>query len=148
MNDVKITAVITENIGFRIWILLFTAITAPRIKPTIRASKVTRMVTLRPLIIKRQRSCTISFVKTKVSYSLQDFLLSFAIYTDHPSVHLWFLAVLMWFMLLYPLFRWLCLSNRRMIALLIFCIAIYFVEWQMAPERNYFFLFTLNYYIV
>lgn len=89
-----------------------------------------------------------SFVKTKVSYSLQDFLLSFAIYTDHPSVHLWFLAVLMWFMLLYPLFRWLCLSSRRMIAFLIFCIAIYFVDWQMVPERNYFFLFTLNDYLV
>lgn len=88
------------------------------------------------------------FVKTKVDYSVSDFLLSFAIYSDHPSVHLWFLAVLMWFMLLYPLFCWLCKSYRRMVVFLVFSIAIYHVDMQVAPERNYFYLFTLNQYLV
>lgn len=96
-----------------------------------------------------------SFVKTKVDYSVSDFLLSFAIYSNHPSVHLWFLAVLMWFMLMYPLFRWLCQKNWRMMLFMTFCVMVYYVECsvillsrQPAPERNYFFLLTLNHYLV
>ncbi|MBP5337911.1 MAG: acyltransferase [Prevotella sp.] len=89
-----------------------------------------------------------AFVKTKVDYSVADFLLSFAIYSNHPSVHLWFLAVLTWFMLLYPLFRWLCQSNMKMIMFLFFSIFIYFIDIQPVPERNYFYLFTLNHYLV
>jgi len=89
-----------------------------------------------------------TFVKTKVDYSVADFLISFAIYSNHPSVHLWFLAVLTWFMLLYPLFRWLCQNDLRMIVFLLFSISIYFIDMQPAPEKNYFYLFTLNHYLV
>ena len=37
--------------------------------------------------------------KTKVVFSVRDFLESFYIYYQHPSAHLWFLSVLFWFML-------------------------------------------------
>ena len=89
-----------------------------------------------------------TFVKTKVDYSWLDFLTSFAIYNNHPSVHLWFLAVLMWLMLLYPLFYWLNQSNKRMMVFMAFCIALYFVDINPNPNKNYFYLFTLNHYLV
>ena len=88
------------------------------------------------------------YVKTKVDYSVADFFLSFAVYSNHPSVHLWFLAVLMWFMLLYPLFQWLCQKDMRMILFLAFSIGIYFIDTQPDPQKNYFFLLTLNHYLV
>jgi hypothetical protein len=89
-----------------------------------------------------------AFVKTKVDYSVADFLLSFAIYSNHPSVHLWFLAVLMWFMLMYPLFKWLCKSDKLMILFWLFCFGIYFIDTEPDSNHNYFFIFTLNHYLI
>ena len=63
-----------------------------------------------------------SFVKTKVTFSINNFLESFCIYPDHPSAHLWFLSVLFWFMLLYPVFKWLCKSRIWLVIFLLFSI--------------------------
>jgi hypothetical protein len=87
------------------------------------------------------------FVKTQTDISITDFLLSFAIYYRHPSEHLWFLMVLMWFMLMYPLFRYLCKSNKGMVCFLLCCAALHFVEIPHEPEHNYFYLFTVNHYL-
>lgn len=86
------------------------------------------------------------FVKTKVAFSVGNFLESFCIFQEHPSAHLWFLSVLFWFMLLYPLFRRLCLSNAGMHLFLLFAAAIYFVDIDV--EKNYLCLFSLNEYLV
>ena len=89
------------------------------------------------------------FVKTEVDTSFSDFLLSFVVFTNHPSVHLWFLAVLMWFMLLYPLFCWLCQDDKRMIIFLLFTIIIQYFDFRpQDPEKNYFYIFSLNQYLV
>ena len=56
------------------------------------------------------------FVKTPVDYSIQDYLLSFLYFSGHPSAPLWFLATLMIFMLLYPLYCRFCENNLMMIA--------------------------------
>lgn len=89
-----------------------------------------------------------SFVKTKVPFSVGHFLESFCIYYDHPSAHLWFLAVLSWMMLLYPLFRWLCRSATAMTVFLLFTMAVYFLDFDVPAESNYFFLFSLHKYLV
>ena len=89
-----------------------------------------------------------SFTKTKVVFSVGNFLESFCIYYGHPSAHLWFLAVLFWMMLLYPLFRWLCDRNAAMIFFLLLTIAVYFIETDIPGEQNYFYLFSLHKYVV
>jgi fucose 4-O-acetylase-like acetyltransferase len=86
--------------------------------------------------------------KTKVVFSVRDFLESFYIYYQHPSAHLWFLSVLFWFMLLYPLFVWLSKSIISMILFLLFTIVIFFIDFTPLSPENYFFLFTLNKYLV
>lgn len=87
------------------------------------------------------------FVKTKVAFSVHDFLMSFCLFPGHPSAHLWFLSVLFWFMLLYPLFRWLCRQSWRVGGVfLFFCIALYFVDIDV--DNNYFYLFSLHKYLV
>ena len=90
------------------------------------------------------------FTKTKVIFSIGNFLESFCIYYGHPSAHLWFLSVLFWMMLLYPLFRWLCESKVSMTVFLLFTIAIYFVfmNVEVPAEQNYFYLFSLHKYMV
>lgn len=87
-------------------------------------------------------------IKTKVIFSIGNFLESFFIYSGHPSAHLWFLSVLFWMMLLYPLFRWLCEDKIRMIVFLLFTIGIYFIELDVPANQNYFLLFSLNKYMV
>ncbi len=89
-----------------------------------------------------------SFTKTKVVFSIGDFLESFCIYYGHPSAHLWFLSVLFWMMLLYPLFRWLCDNKIRMTIFLLFTMGIYFIEIDVPADRNYFYLFSLHKYMV
>ena len=86
------------------------------------------------------------FVKTQVTFSIGNFLESFYIYPDHPSAHLWFLSVLFWFMLLYPLFRWLCKNRIWMNLFLLFTIVFYFVDIKV--DKNYFYMFSLNEYLV
>lgn len=88
------------------------------------------------------------FIKTKVIFSLGNFLESFCIYDAHPSAHLWFLSVLFWMMLLYPLFRWLCNSHIKMIIFLLLTIVMYFIEKDIPAEHNYFHLFSLHNYMV
>lgn len=85
-------------------------------------------------------------VKTKAVLSISFFLESFAIYPNHPSAHLWFLAVLFWFMLLYPLFCWLCQNKVRTIVFLLFTMAIYFLNIDYSD--NWFYIFSLNKYLV
>lgn len=89
-----------------------------------------------------------SFVKTKVTFSVGMFLESFAIYTDHPSAHLWFLATLMELMLLYPLFRWLCERKVSMFVFGIFSIIFFFIDFSFLANYNYFNIVNLNNYLV
>lgn len=89
-----------------------------------------------------------SFVKTKVIFSISDFFRSFCIYYNTPSAHLWYLTVLFIFMLLYPLFRWLCKEKNRMIVFLLITILYYFVEPDISAEKNYLFFFSLHLYLV
>lgn len=89
-----------------------------------------------------------SVTKTKVVFSIGHFLESFAIYYEHPSAHLWFLAVLFWFMLLYPFFIWLCKNNVRMECFLLFVTSIYFIDLDKYVSSNWFYLFNLNKYLV
>lgn len=88
------------------------------------------------------------FIKTKVVFSISDFLESFCVYYGHPSAHLWFLAVLFWFMLLYPLFKWLCNKDIRMNIFLLFCVIIYFIDIPYLTEKNYFYIYSLNNYLI
>ena len=90
-----------------------------------------------------------AFVKTKVPLTLTYFLESFCIYPNHPSAHLWFLAVLFWFMLLYPLFVWLCKEKTRMMLFLAFTILFYlYGDVSIDGVDNYFYIFSLNRYLV
>lgn len=88
------------------------------------------------------------FTKTKVVFSIGNYLESFCIYYQHPSAHLWFLAVLFWFMMLYPLFVWLNKNVVRMTAFLLLTIGLYFIDFTPLSPENYFFIFTLNKYLV
>lgn len=88
------------------------------------------------------------FTKTPIVFSLGNFLESFCVYYGHPSAHLWFLSVLFWMMLLYPLFRWLCESKVWMIVFLLFTVGIYFFDIDVPADKNYFFLFSLHKYMV
>lgn len=88
------------------------------------------------------------FIKTKITFSITDYLDSFCFYYGHPSAHLWFLPVLFWFMLLYPFFRWLCLSKLRMSLFLIFCIFFYFVDFTTLADYNYFCILSLNNFLI
>lgn len=89
-----------------------------------------------------------SFTKTKVVFSIGDFLESFCIYYGHPSSHLWFLSVLFWMMLLYPLFRWLCENKIRMTVFLLLTMGIYFIDFDVSADQNYFYMFSLQKYMV
>ena len=88
------------------------------------------------------------FIKTKVIFSISDFLRSFCIYYNTPSAHLWYLTVLFIFMLLYPLFRWLCQQKVRMTVFLLLTMGYYFVDPNVSAEKNYFYLFSLQLFLV
>lgn len=88
------------------------------------------------------------FTKTKVVFSIGNYLESFYIFYQHPSAHLWFLSVLLWFMMLYPLFVWLSKSIVRMTSFLLLTAAFYFADFLPLTPENYFFFFTLNKYLV
>ena len=89
-----------------------------------------------------------TFVKTKVIFSISDFLRSFCVYYNSPSAHLWYLTVLFIFMLLYPLFRWLCKDKIKMTVFLLLTILYYFIESDISADKNYFYLFSLHSYLV
>ena len=88
------------------------------------------------------------FTKTPVVFSIRNYFESFCIYYGHPSAHLWFLSVLFWMMLLYPLFRWLCENKVCMTVFLLLTMAIYFFNIDIPANKNYFFLFSLHKYLV
>ena len=87
------------------------------------------------------------FVKTQAIFSFSYYLESFVYYKEHPSFTLWFLATLSTFMLMYPLFRYLCRKVTYMCGFLVFCIAFYFVDlFEYVP--NVFNIAELNLYLV
>lgn len=88
------------------------------------------------------------FTKTPTELSLNYFLESFIYFRGHPSAPLWFLAVLMMFMLLYPLYRFLCKKLALMIAFLLFCCLFYFVDYNIDEKYNVFFILDIQYYLV
>lgn len=87
-------------------------------------------------------------VKTKAELSWSYFLESFAVYYEHPSAHLWFLATLTQLMLLYPLFCWLCRRVWHMVVFAAFAVVFYFADLSVFDEYNYFFIMRLNKYLV
>ena len=89
-----------------------------------------------------------SVAKTPVDCSLRDFAESFYLFEGHASAPLWFLATLSCLMLLYPLFRWLCDDGRRMAAFWLFSVGIFFMDLTGLWSENYFFLLSLNRYLV
>lgn len=88
------------------------------------------------------------FAKTPADLSLSYFLESFIYYRGYSSQPLWFLAVLMILMLMYPLFCYLCHSRMRMVLFLAFCCAIYFIETDLESPWNVFYVLELNHYLV
>lgn len=88
------------------------------------------------------------FTKTKVFFSIGDFIESFAVYYNHPSAHLWFLPVLLIFMLFYPFFKWLCSKDLLMCIFLLLCIMFYYYDGHLFGDKNYFFIDNLHLYLV
>jgi fucose 4-O-acetylase-like acetyltransferase len=88
------------------------------------------------------------FAKTPIDLSWTNFLESFIYYRGHSSQSLWFLAVLMFLMLMYPLFCYLCRNKYRMIAFLIFCCAIFFIDTDLESRWNVFYILEVHHYLV
>jgi peptidoglycan/LPS O-acetylase OafA/YrhL len=89
-----------------------------------------------------------SLVKTHVDISLKSFLESFVFYQGYPSAPLWFLATLMTLMLMYPLFKWLCLKSTRVVVFFVLTCLFYFVDFSMLMDYNYFNILSINKYLV
>ena len=88
------------------------------------------------------------FTKTPIELSWTNFLESFVYYRGHSSQSLWFLAVLMFFMLMYPLFCYLCKNKYRMIAFLLFCCGIFFIDTDLESRWNVFYILEVQHYLV
>ena len=88
------------------------------------------------------------FAKTPIEVSWTNFLESFVYYRGHSSQSLWFLAVLMFLMLLYPLFRYLCDNKYRMICFLLFCSGIFFIDTDLESRWNVFYILEVQHYLV
>jgi len=88
------------------------------------------------------------FTKTSVEFSLQNYLSSFIYFSDHPSAPLWFLATLMIFMLLYPLYCYLCKHYLLMFLFLCFTIVFSFVDFDVQSPYNIFSILDVNHYLV
>jgi len=88
------------------------------------------------------------FVKTPIELSWTNFLESFVYYRGHSSQSLWFLAVLMFLMLMYPLFCYLCKNKYKMIAFLLFCCAIFFIDTNLESRWNVFYILEVQHYMV
>ena len=93
--------------------------------------------------------CTFNqFAKTPIELSWTNFLESFVYYRGHSSQSLWFLAVLMFLMLMYPLFCYLCKNKYRMIVFLLFCCGIYFIDTDLDSRWNVFYIMEIQHYLV
>lgn len=88
------------------------------------------------------------FTKTPIELSLDYFLECFIYFRGHPSAPLWFLAVLMMFMLLYPLYRYLCQKPSLMVAFMLLCCVFYFIDYGIEEQWNIFFILNIQYYLV
>ncbi len=88
------------------------------------------------------------FAKTPTELSLSYFLQSFVYFRGYPSQPLWFLAVLMMFMLMYPLFCYLCDNKYRMACFFLFCNAIYFIDSNLDSPYNVFYVMDIQHYLV
>ena len=88
------------------------------------------------------------FSKTPIEVSIGNFLESFVYYRGHSSQLLWFLAVLMCMMLLYPLYVELCKKRNSMIAFFVFCCAVFFIDTDGDSRWNVFSILLLNQYLV
>ena len=88
------------------------------------------------------------FAKTPIELSWTNFLESFVYYRGHSSQSLWFLAVLMFLMLMYPLFCYLCKNKYRMIAFLLFCCGIFFIDTDLESRWNVFYILEVQHYLV
>ena len=88
------------------------------------------------------------FVKTPIELSWTNFLESFVYYRGHSSQSLWFLMVLMFLMLMYPLFCYLCTNKYRMIAFLLFCCGIFFIDTDLESRWNVFYILEVQHYLV
>lgn len=88
------------------------------------------------------------FTKTPIELSLDYFLECFIYFRGHPSAPLWFLAVLMMFMLLYPLYRYLCQKPSLMVAFMLLCCVFYFIDYGVDEQWNIFFILNIQYYLV
>ena len=88
------------------------------------------------------------FAKTPIDLSWSNFLESFIYYRGHSSQPLWFLAVLMFLMLMYPLFCYLCKNKYRMIAFLLFCCGIFFIDTDLESRWNVFYILEVQHYLV
>ena len=88
------------------------------------------------------------FAKTPIELSWTNFLESFVYYRGHSSQSLWFLAVLMFLMLLYPLFRYICDNKYRMICFLLFCSGIFFIDTDLESRWNVFYILEVQHYLV
>jgi fucose 4-O-acetylase-like acetyltransferase len=88
------------------------------------------------------------FAKTPTELSLSYFFQSFIYFRGFPSQPLWFLAVLMMFMLMYPLFCYLCDNKYRMACFFLFCSAIYFIDSNLDSPYNVFYVLDIQHYLV
>ena len=87
-----------------------------------------------------------SMVKTPAELSFIYYLKSFVYYTDYPSKPLWFLPTLATMMLLYPIYKYACERDIRIIVLLVLTVAFYYVDLSYIP--NVFNIDELNKYLV
>ncbi len=87
-------------------------------------------------------------VKTPIDFSLSAFIECFYLFDGHPSAPLWFLAVLMMFMLMYPLFCRIIKSHVLTALFLLFTIFFYFIDLTFLLPENYFYLQRINHYLV
>ena len=88
------------------------------------------------------------FAKTPTELSWSYFLQSFVYFRGYPSQPLWFLAVLMMFMLMYPLFCYLCDNKYRMACFFLFFSAIYFIDSNLDSPYNVFYVMDIQHYLV
>lgn len=89
-----------------------------------------------------------NFTKTPVEFSLIYYLKSFIYFRGFSSQSLWFLAVLMELMLIYPFFCYLCKKLYRMILFLIFCCIIYFVDSDLDSPWNILYIMEMQHYLI
>lgn len=87
-----------------------------------------------------------SMVKTPAELSFIYYLKSFVYYTDYPSKPLWFLPTLATMMLLYPIYKYACERDVRIIVLLVLTVVFYYVNLSYIP--NVFNIDELNKYLV